>query len=196
MIARWNIRVRHAYAGLLWVGGPQVDPGYAGYLFCPIYNLSDKPVTLYKGEPLALMDFSRTLPFDPKKSEGDLVRYKFPPTRVLLEDFNIIDFQSALFTRAGRKIGLRKRTSAAKGITNMHVWRLPGWTVRAGRVDPPGARGFSGPASPGKWATSDAGGPTGGSAADQGVRPTTGSCLPRFYSLVVLAPLPRRLASA
>src|ERR1700712_1279964 len=50
------------------------------------------------------MDFSRTLPFDPKKSEGDLVRYKFPPTRVLLEDFNIIDFQSALFTRAGRKI--------------------------------------------------------------------------------------------
>jgi deoxycytidine triphosphate deaminase len=57
MIARWNIRVRHAYAGLLWVGGPQVDPGYSGYLFCPIYNLSDKPVTLYKGEPLALMDF-------------------------------------------------------------------------------------------------------------------------------------------
>jgi len=41
MIARWNIRVKHAYAGLLWVGGPQVDPGYVGNLFCPIYNLSD-----------------------------------------------------------------------------------------------------------------------------------------------------------
>jgi deoxycytidine triphosphate deaminase len=28
LIARWNIRVRWAYEGLLWVGGPQVDPGW------------------------------------------------------------------------------------------------------------------------------------------------------------------------
>ena len=105
MIARWNIRVRHAYAGLLWVGGPQVDPGYSGYLFCPIYNLSDKPVTLRRGEELALMDFSRTTHFDPTKTKVEgLVRYTFPPSRVVMEDFGIIDFQSALFTRAGRKI--------------------------------------------------------------------------------------------
>jgi hypothetical protein len=104
MIARWNIRVKHAYAGLLWVGGPQVDPGYAGYLFCPIYNLSDKPVTLYKGQELALMDFSRTTHFDPAKPKDQLVRYPLPPKRVILEEFEIIDFQSALFTRAGRKI--------------------------------------------------------------------------------------------
>jgi deoxycytidine triphosphate deaminase len=51
MIARWNIRVKHAYSGLLWVGGPQVDAGYVGHLFCPIYNLSDKPVTLHVGDP-------------------------------------------------------------------------------------------------------------------------------------------------
>jgi len=50
------------------------------------------------------MDFSRTTPFDPMKGADELVRYKFPPTRVILEEFNIIDFQSALFTRAGRKI--------------------------------------------------------------------------------------------
>jgi deoxycytidine triphosphate deaminase len=104
MIARWNIRVRHAYAGLLWVGGPQVDPGYAGYLFCPLYNLSDKPVTLLQGEELALIDFSRTTKFDPAKPADELVRYKSPPTRVVLEQFGIKDFQSALFTRAGRKI--------------------------------------------------------------------------------------------
>lgn len=104
MIARWNIRVKHAYAGLLWVGGPQVDPGYAGFLFCPIYNLSDKPVTLYKGQELALMDFSRTTHFDPGKPKDELIRYPLPPKRVILEEFDIIDFQSALFTRAGRKI--------------------------------------------------------------------------------------------
>ena len=44
LIGRWNIRVTVAYKGLLWVGGPQVDPGWVGHLFCPIYNLSDQEV--------------------------------------------------------------------------------------------------------------------------------------------------------
>jgi len=100
MIARWNIRVKHAYAGLLWVGGPQVDPGYAGNLFCPIYNLSDKPVTLGRGEPLALMDFEKTTPFDAAKCKS----YQFPPKRVVLQQYSIDDLRSALFTRAGRKL--------------------------------------------------------------------------------------------
>jgi deoxycytidine triphosphate deaminase len=51
LIARWNIRVKLAYEGLIWVGGPQVDPGYKGHLYCPIYNMSDKNVTLkYKDD--------------------------------------------------------------------------------------------------------------------------------------------------
>jgi hypothetical protein len=103
-IARWNIRVRHAYSGLLWVGGPQVDPGYVGHLFCPIYNLSDKPVTLSLGEPLALMDFQKTTPFDKTKPPEELLRYPFPRQRVILEDYGIGDLKSALFTRAGRKL--------------------------------------------------------------------------------------------
>jgi deoxycytidine triphosphate deaminase len=104
MIARWNIRVRHAYSGLLWVGGPQVDPGYVGHLFCPIYNLSDKPVTLNLGDPLALMDFQKTTFYDKDKPKDELVRYVFPPQRVILEDYGIDDLRSALFTRAGRKL--------------------------------------------------------------------------------------------
>jgi deoxycytidine triphosphate deaminase len=104
MIARWNIRVRHAYSGLLWVGGPQVDPGYVGHLFCPIYNLSDKPVTLNLGDPLALMDFQKTTFYDKEKPKDELVRYVFPPQRVILEDYGIDDLKSALFTWAGRKL--------------------------------------------------------------------------------------------
>jgi deoxycytidine triphosphate deaminase len=104
MIARWNIRVRHAYSGLLWVGGPQVDPGYVGHLFCPIYNLSDKPVTLNLGDALALMDFQKTTFYDKNKTSDNLVRYVFPPQRVILEDYGIDDLKSALFTRAGRKL--------------------------------------------------------------------------------------------
>ena len=104
MIARWNIRVRHAYSGVLWLGGPQVDPGYVGHLFCPIYNLSDKEVTLRAGEPLALIDFTKTTPFDPHKPESELKRYNFPPKRLFLEDYDVGGLKSALFTRAGLKL--------------------------------------------------------------------------------------------
>lgn len=64
MIARWNIKVKLAYKGLLWVGAAQVDPGYVGHLSCPIYNLSTKPVKLKKGEALALIDFVKTTKYD------------------------------------------------------------------------------------------------------------------------------------
>ncbi len=65
LIARWNVRVKWAYEGLLWVGGPQVDPGWVGHLCCPLYNLSDKEVVLRAGGPIALMDFVTTSPFNP-----------------------------------------------------------------------------------------------------------------------------------
>jgi deoxycytidine triphosphate deaminase len=104
MIARWNIRVRHAYSGLLWVGGPQVDPGYVGHLFCPIYNLSDKTVTLHVGEAIALIDFVKTTPFRQEAPPSELKRYGHPPKRSFLEDYGIEDLRSALFTRAGEKL--------------------------------------------------------------------------------------------
>jgi deoxycytidine triphosphate deaminase len=63
LIGRWNIRVTHAYEGLLWVGGPQVDPGYEGHLYAPIYNLSNRTVILEWHKPFATIDFVRTTPF-------------------------------------------------------------------------------------------------------------------------------------
>jgi deoxycytidine triphosphate deaminase len=35
LIARWNLVVKLAYKGLLWVGAAQVDPGYVGHPFLP-----------------------------------------------------------------------------------------------------------------------------------------------------------------
>lgn len=69
MIARWNIKVRLAYRGLLWVGAAQVDPGYVGHLACPIYNLSTRTVRLKRDEELALIDFVKTTPFNEKQSK-------------------------------------------------------------------------------------------------------------------------------
>src|SRR5216683_1503086 len=100
LIARWNIRVRWAYEGLLWVGAPQVDPGWVGHLFCPLYNLSDKEVVLRFGEPIALMDFVTTTRFNPSQSK----KYKRPPSRVLLQDYRAAELKSALYTLAETKI--------------------------------------------------------------------------------------------
>ena len=100
LIARWNIRVRWAYEGLLWVGAAQVDPGWVGHLFCPIYNLSNKEVIVRAGDPIALMDFVTTTPF----KSGESIEYKRPPKRTMLEEYNASTLESALYDLAETKM--------------------------------------------------------------------------------------------
>ena len=69
MIARWSIRVTNIYEGLLWTGGLQVDPGWEGPLFCPIYNLAERTIVLKYKDPLFTMDFVRTTPITAKFEE-------------------------------------------------------------------------------------------------------------------------------
>ena len=70
LIARWNLTVDMVYRGLLWVGALQVDPGWVGYLPCPLYNLSDDAVEIHFGEKLFTIDFVRTTRFDPKHNRS------------------------------------------------------------------------------------------------------------------------------
>jgi hypothetical protein len=101
LIARWNIRVQLAYKGLLWVGGPQVDAGYVGHLFCPVYNLSDKPVSLNYGDVIAVIDFVRTSAFH----EGESLPYSdVPPERILFEDYAPQELNSALYEIATKRL--------------------------------------------------------------------------------------------
>jgi deoxycytidine triphosphate deaminase len=101
LIARWNIRIKWAYRGLLWVGAPQVDPGFRGFLSCPIYNLSNKAVTLSHGEPIAAMDFVMTTPFVTGKS----LHYEWDKrTRLLFTDYEKDKLESALLTEAANKL--------------------------------------------------------------------------------------------
>lgn len=99
LIGRWNLDIDLVYKGLLWVGGPQVDPGYYGHLYCPLYNLSNEPVKLILGDFIAAIDFVRTTPF--KKSESK--EYPRPPRRRELSDYNY-KLQSALYKMASEKI--------------------------------------------------------------------------------------------
>lgn len=108
LIARWNIKVSLAYQGLLWVGGPQVDPGYKGNLFCPIYNLSDQEVMLEMGESIATIDFIRTTFLSNECVTFEQKRFNF-------KDYNY-KLKSALFTNVGQRLdkvekGVEKYTS-------------------------------------------------------------------------------------
>ncbi|MDR4481335.1 MAG: hypothetical protein R3B37_16505 [Nitrospira sp.] len=63
MIARFNLRVKQVYRGLLLGTGPQVDPGFRGHLNCPIHNFTDEPKRIRFREPLATIDFEKTTAF-------------------------------------------------------------------------------------------------------------------------------------
>ena len=96
MIGRWNIRTKWAYKGLIWVGGPQVDPGYRGKLLCPIWNLSNADFRVRSGEAIAVMDFAFTTPVTTNS-----VLYKWRDrNRLVFEDYEADSLRSGLITHA------------------------------------------------------------------------------------------------
>lgn len=103
LIGRMNITVDLAQKGLLWVGGPQVDPGYVGYLYCPLYNLSDRPVRLTKGEGFCVIDFHPTTK-PPGDGETPEWYYPRPPGKHSLDDYDGADLRSGLSEEAKKRV--------------------------------------------------------------------------------------------
>lgn len=66
--ARFNLRVKWVYRGILLGTGPQVEPGYRGYLSCPLFNLTNRPHRIRLGDEFATIDFERTTDFCRNKS--------------------------------------------------------------------------------------------------------------------------------
>ena len=101
LVARWSLRVHKIYEGLLWTGGPQVDPGWVGHLFCPIYNLSERDVELYCGDAFFSIDFLRTTPLtDEYKGLRDEPEYEkmwFVPVMRTLSEHDSNRLHSAPF---------------------------------------------------------------------------------------------------
>lgn len=64
IVARFNLTIDLVYCGLLLGTGPQVDPGYQGALSCPLHNISSEEITIRLGDPIAKMDFVKTVPRD------------------------------------------------------------------------------------------------------------------------------------
>ena len=99
LIARWNLRVKWVYEGLLWVGGPQVDPGWQGELYCPIYNLAEREVVIPYKERFFTMDFSRTTPFrdGPSTTGYEPIRHKPGARAKSLQGHDVNRIKSAPF---------------------------------------------------------------------------------------------------
>lgn len=90
LIARWSLRVQKIYEGLLWTGGPQVDPGWVGQLYCPIYNLAERNVELCYRDGFFTIDFTRTTPvtddYNRLRNEPEYKKTWFAPVRNTLSE--------------------------------------------------------------------------------------------------------------
>lgn len=64
LAGRLNIKVEWAQQGMMWIGGPMVDPGYVGHLYCPVFNLSNNEIELERGQPFGTIDFLTTTAYD------------------------------------------------------------------------------------------------------------------------------------
>lgn len=58
--ANYNLRTKQTLRGFLMGTGLQVDPGYSGHLYVPIYNFTDDKRELQEGEELISMEFHKT----------------------------------------------------------------------------------------------------------------------------------------
>ena len=118
LIARWNLRVTWVYEGLLWVGGPQVDPGWQGALYCPIYNLAEREVVIPYMERVFTMDFTRTTPYHKGKASYG---YKSKPHKSArqknLQGHDVNRLQSAPFSALSQLATLDTRVTAFSSLT-------------------------------------------------------------------------------
>ena len=119
LIARWNLRVKWVYEGLLWVGGPQVDPGWQGELYCPIYNLAEREVVIPYKERFFTMDFTRTTPY---RKKGSITGYKPKPHKgdarsKTLQGHDIHRLRSAPFESLQQLASLGTRVNSFNNFT-------------------------------------------------------------------------------
>jgi len=59
--ARFGLSISLFCQGLVLSNGPQVDPGFRGSLFCLLFNTSNRPVVLKRGQHFSTLEFERLM---------------------------------------------------------------------------------------------------------------------------------------
>lgn len=59
VVAHFGLTVTLFCQGLILSNGQQVDPGFRGTLFCLLFNTSNQPVTIKRGDHYATIDFAK-----------------------------------------------------------------------------------------------------------------------------------------
>lgn len=57
--ARFNLKIKHIYQGLLLGTGPLVDPGYEGNIYVPLHNLTNNDYKIKINIPFIWMEFTK-----------------------------------------------------------------------------------------------------------------------------------------
>jgi len=122
LIGRWNLKVKVVYKGLIWVGSLQVDSGYQGFLFCPLYNLSNIEQELVYKDPIFTIDFVKTTRFD-ENNGCELWHSKRPTYK--LGDLDYLRLTSAPFEQFNKMRtdieNLRKDMNSELGTSKEHL---------------------------------------------------------------------------
>lgn len=77
---RFDLKVSLFCQGVILSNGPQVDPGFKGKLFCLLFNTSNTPVVLKRGQHYATLEFHKliepTTPYKGKyQGEHEIISY-------------------------------------------------------------------------------------------------------------------------
>ena len=123
IIARWNLTVDMVYRGLLWVGALQVDPGWVGYLPCPLYNMSNEEVKINAGDKLFTIDFVKTTKFGDKNKRYPN-KSPLPPLNPPIHHYDPHNLRSGpyeLIEQVARTEKIAKDTSKSVELANTRI---------------------------------------------------------------------------
>lgn len=61
IIAKFGLSVGLFCQGVILSNGPQIDPGFRGTLFCLLFNTSNQPVHIKRGQHYATIEFNKLI---------------------------------------------------------------------------------------------------------------------------------------
>ena len=121
LVGHYSLEVKLIYAGLVLDNGLQVDPGYEGHIYVPVYNLCSTEREIGHKDILLSIEFVRTTPFCPDfgtqrpRTRKQLVTFASGWTTEDLKDLSTDDVEEIRATMSALNGYTRSRSSDPYG---------------------------------------------------------------------------------